>query len=129
MTVEELTELDKEISEKLKRVPNFYTRYIERSPLLHKYNTANEVFAYCTYTLHRQKCMLSYTSYQFNALALRYYELQEATQIKRQFKKMIRCSNNEQKSVNEIYNKCKTEVEALKKELKLNQLQTIEITK
>ena len=43
--MEELIKLDKEISEELKRIPNFYTRYIERSPLLHKYEKANEVFA------------------------------------------------------------------------------------
>ena len=125
MTVEQLTELDKEISEELKKIPNFYTRYIERSPLLHKYDKANEIFAYCTYTTFTRHKMKNYTSYDFNALALRYYELNEATKIKKELEKKARFSNNDQliqslKSVNEIYNKCKTQVEDLQRLLKVN---------
>lgn len=121
----ELIELDNEINEALDTIPNFYTRYIERSPLLHKYDKANEIFAYCTYTTFTRHKMKNYTSYDFNALALRYYELNEATKIKKELEKKVRFSNNDQliqslKSVNEIYNKCKTQVGDLQRLLKVN---------
>ena len=123
MTLDELVKLDKEINEELKRIPNFYVKHIKRSPLLHKYDRANEVFAYCTYTLYTQNRMKSYTSYDFNALALRHYELQETTEIKSKLEKLVKF-NEELKSslkrVNQIYNDCKSEVEALKKLLRVN---------
>ena len=55
--------------------------------------------------------MKAYTSYDFNALALRYFELLETSSIKKELEKKVRFSNNGQliqslKSVNEIYNKC-----------------------
>lgn len=129
--MEELIELDKEINEALDTIPNFYTRYIERSPLLHKYSKANEVFAYCTYKLYSQQRIKEFTSYQFNALALRYFELLETSAIKRELEKKVHYGNNEQfiqslKSVNQIYNKCKTEMENLKKILKINDLPKLE---
>lgn len=123
--VEQLIDLDKEIDKALKLMPDFYTRYIERSPLLHKYDKANEVFAYCTYTLYAQNRMKAYTSYDFNALALRYFELQEASAAKKELEKQVRFTNDKQliqllKSVNEIYNKCKTQVGDLQRLLKVN---------
>ena len=123
--MEELIKLDKEINKELKQIPNFYTRYIERSPLLHKYDKANEIFAYCTYTTFTRHKMKNYTSYDFNALALRYYELNEASATKKELEKKVRFSNNDQliqslKSVNEIYNKCKTQVRDLQRLLKVN---------
>ena len=127
--VEQLIDLDKEIDEALKLMPDFYTRYIERSQLLSKYDTANEIFSYATYKLFTEHRMKEYTSYQFNALALRYFELKEASATKKELEKKARY--NDQliqllKSVNEIYNKCKTEVEDLKKLLKINDLPRLE---
>lgn len=131
MTLDKLIQLDKEINVALKEVPNFYTKHIDRSPLLHKYDKANEVFAFATYITFTQHRMKEYTSYQFNALALRCYELQECSDLKKQLEKLVQYGNNEQlrpslKLVNEIYNKNKIEVEELKKKLKLNQLQIID---
>ena len=123
--VEQLIDLDKEIDEALKLMPDFYTRYIERSQLLSKYDTANEIFSYATYKLFTEHRMKEYTSYQFNALALKYFELQETSAIKKELEKKVRFNNDEQliqslKSVNEIYNKCKTQVEDLQRLLKVN---------
>ena len=123
--VEQLSDLDKEIDEALKLMPDFYTRYIERSQLLSKYDTANEIFSYATYKLFTEHRMKEYTSYQFNALALKYFELQETSAIKKELEKKVRFNNDEQliqslKSVNEIYNKCKTQVEDLQRLLKVN---------
>ena len=129
--VKQLIDLDKEIDEALKLMTDFYTRYIERSQLLSKYDTANEIFSYATYKLFTEHRMKEYTSYQFNAFALRYFELQEASATKKELEKKVRFSNNDQliqslKSVNQIYNKCKTEVEDLKKLLKINDLPRLE---
>lgn len=129
--MEELIKLDTEIDIELERIPKFYTRHVQRSQLLRKYNTANEIFAYCTYTLYKRGRMENHTSYQYNALALRYYELQEAIKVKKQLGEMVRYSNTEQftqslKTVNQICNKCKTEIESLKKALKINALPRME---
>lgn len=129
VTIDQLVELDTEINVELEKIPNFYTRYIERSPLLHKYDKANEVFAYCTYTLYTQNRMKEYTSYDFNALALRHYELQETTEIKSKLEKLVKFNDQLRSSlklVNQIYNKCKTEVEDLKKLLKIDDLPKLE---
>lgn len=129
MTVDELIKLDREINEELKRIPSFYTRYIERSPLLHKYEEANAVFAYCTYTLYTQSRMKEYTSYDYNALALRNYELNEAIEIKSKLEKLVKFNDQLRPSlkiVTQIYNKCKTEVEDLKKLLKIGDLPRME---
>lgn len=125
MTLDELVELDTKISVELEKIPKFYTRYIERSPLLHKYDRANEVFAYCTYKLYTQNRMKEFTSYDFNALALRHYELNEATEIKSKLEKLVKFNDQLRSSLKlttQIYNKCKTEVEDLKKLLKINDL-------
>lgn len=129
VTVDELIKLDREINEELKQIPSFYTRYIERSPLLHKYDKANEIFAYCTYTLYAQNRMKNYTSYDFNTLALRGYELNEATEIKSKLEKLVKFSDQLRPSlklVTQIYNKCKTEVGDLKKLLKIGDLPKLE---
>lgn len=123
MTVDELIKLDREINEELKRIPSFYVKYIERSPLLHKYDKANAIFAYCTYTLYAQNRMKEYTSYDYNALALRSYELNEATEIKSKLEKLVKFNDQLRlslKLVTQIYNKCKTQVEDLQRLLKVN---------
>ena len=123
MTIDQLVELDTEINIALDKIPKFYTRYIDRSPLLHKYNRANEVFSYCTYMLYTQNRIKEYTSYDFNALALRHYELQETTDFKSKLEKLVKFNDQLRPSlkvVNQIYNNCKSEVEELKKLLKIN---------
>lgn len=129
VTIDKLVELDTEINVELEKIPNFHTKHIERSPLLHKYEKANQTFAYCTYTLYTQNRMKAYTSYQFNALALRNYELNEASEIKSKLEKLVKFNDQLRSSlklVNQIYNKCKTEVEDLKKLFKIDDLPKLE---
>ena len=107
MNLDEIVKLDTEITEGLKQIPNFHVRHIERSPLLHKYQYANETFAYVTFTLHKNGTMMNYTSYDLNCIALRAYELQECSELKKQLEKIVRYGKNEQlapsiKLVNQI---------------------------
>lgn len=128
MSLDELILLDKKISEELLKIPNFYTRYIEKCDLVKENKKAFNIFAFATYKTFTQDRMKQYTSYDFNKLALYHMQLQEANKIKIKLEKLVKFNEDLRPSlrkVNEIYNKSKQAVEEMKAKLKLSELQVI----
>lgn len=127
MTINELFELDQEINLALKDIPDFFINYIKPSKAVRKYREANIVFCRLTYLLHSQGRMKEYTSYTYNAISLRYMELQKASKLKRELEDLIQYNENSNlilsfKKVCKLHDKCKEEVIKLKELLKINKL-------
>lgn len=130
MTIDQLIDLNSKIEEELLKIPNFYTRYIEKCDLVKENKKAFDIFAFATYKTFTQDRMRNYTSHDFNKLALYHMQLQEANKIKIKLEKLVRFNEDLRpslKKVNEIYNKSKQAVEEMKVKLQLNELQVINL--
>lgn len=127
MNINELFELDQEVNNALQKIPDFFIKYIQPSEVTRKYREANKVFCRLTYLLYSQGRMKQYTSYTYNAIALRYFELQQASTLKRELEDLVQYNENKAlipafKQVCKLHDKCKKEVIELKEQLKINEL-------
>lgn len=128
MTIDQLIDLNLKIEEELLKIPNFYTKYIEKCDLVKENKKVFDIFAFATYKTFTQHRMKEYTSYDFNCLALYHMQLQEASRIKAKLEKLVKFNEDLRPSLkkcNEIYNKSKQAVEEMKVKLKLSELQVI----